>query len=220
MSTMITVPPRPRSRRHSGAWWVVVVLSWIVVIYGLLYLALRSRMFPPDLAESFKARPWGIYPHVMLGMMCLAIGPLQFHPKVQRRADLHRTMGKIYLVVAVLLGIVGMYMAFYSFGGWITHIGFGVLGAGVVVTTITAYRRVMNAEYQSHREWMIRSYSLLFGAATLRVWLPLLLIAFKGSFLPAYRVVAWLSWVPNILFAEWYVRRTRGRPLQFGGRPL
>ena len=28
-----------------------------------------------------------------------------------------------------------------------------------------------------------------------------------GDFLAAYRLVAWLSWVPNLAWAEWWVRR-------------
>jgi hypothetical protein len=34
-----------------------------------------------------------------------------------------------------------------------------------------------------------------------------------GEFLAGYQAVAWVSWVPNILWAEWYVRRTARRPL-------
>lgn len=209
-----------RSRRHSIAWWIVVVMSWIVVFYGALYLVLRERIFPPDLAESFKARPWGIYPHVVVGMFGLALGPLQFHPRIQARAALHRKIGIAYVCIAVLIGLVGLYMSFYSFGGWITHLGFGGLAAGVLVTTAVAYKQALTGQYARHREWMIRSYSLIFGAPTLRVWLPLLIIAHQGQFLPAYRWVAWVSWVPNLIFAEWYIRRTRGRTLYFGGAPL
>ena len=50
-------------------------------------------------------------------------------------------------------------------------------------------------------------YALIFGAVTLRIWLPLLIIAYQGQFVPAYRWVAWLSWVPNALFVEWIIRR-------------
>jgi hypothetical protein len=67
---------------------------------------------------------------------------------------------------------------------------------------------------------MIRSYSLMFAAPTLRLWLPLLIIAYQGEFRPAYLWVAWVCWVPNLLVAEWYIRRTRTRPLLFAGRPL
>jgi hypothetical protein len=55
---------------------------------------------------------------------------------------------------------------------------------------------------------MLRSYALVF-AATLRIELPLLIMAF-GEFT---QVVAWLSWVPNLLWAEWYVRRTANVPV-------
>ena len=47
----------------------------------------------------------------------------------------------------------------------------------------------------------------IFGAVTLRLWLPLLIAAHGGEFTPAYRWVAWLSWVPNLLWAEWIIRR-------------
>ena len=53
---------------------------------------------------------------------------------------------------------------------------------------------------------MLRSYALVFAAVTLRIELPLLTMAF-GDFTPAYQVVAWLCWVPNALWAEWYIRR-------------
>jgi uncharacterized membrane protein len=192
----------------------------MVVLYGAVYLLLREKIFPSELADSFKARPWGIYPHVIVGMVALAIGPLQFHPRVQARTALHHTLGKIYVVIAILVGIVGLYMSLYSFGGIITHAGFGLLATGVLVTTIMAYRSVKSGKYAQHREWMIRSYSLMFGAPTLRLWLPLLIIAYQGQFRPAYLWVAWVSWVPNLMFAEWYIRRTRARPLMFGGRNL
>jgi hypothetical protein len=54
---------------------------------------------------------------------------------------------------------------------------------------------------------MLRRYALIFGAVTLRIWLPLLIAAYGGQFIPAYRWVAWLSWVPNVLFVEWTTRR-------------
>jgi hypothetical protein len=67
---------------------------------------------------------------------------------------------------------------------------------------VAALRR----DIPTHRAWMVRSYALIYAAVTLRIALPLLVIAF-GDFLPAYRAVAWLSWVPNLLWAEWHVRR-------------
>ena len=53
---------------------------------------------------------------------------------------------------------------------------------------------------------MIYSYAACFGAVTLRIWLPLLILLL-GSFEPAYRIVAWLAWVPNLIFAYYWVKR-------------
>jgi hypothetical protein len=47
---------------------------------------------------------------------------------------------------------------------------------------------------------MIISYSLTYAAVTLRIWLPILLMIFSGDFNTAYRIVAWLSWVPNFIY--------------------
>lgn len=209
-----------RSRTHAMAWWTIAVLSWLIVVYGALFLILRDRIFSPDLAASFHARPWGIYPHVALGMIGLALGPLQFHPRIQSRTALHHTIGKLYVIDGILVGIVGAYMSVYSFGGMITHLGFGLLAIAVLIATAIAYRSVLRQGYAQHREWMIRSFSLMFAAATLRLWMPVLVTLFAGEFRPAYLVVAWLCWVPNLLAAEWYIRRTRTRALQFGGRRL
>jgi hypothetical protein len=54
---------------------------------------------------------------------------------------------------------------------------------------------------------MIRSYALTFAAVTLRIWLPLFQNGFGMEFISAYVIIAWLCWVPNLLWAEWYVRQ-------------
>jgi uncharacterized membrane protein len=189
------------------------VLSALIAIYALSFYLLRERAFAPQLRESFSARPWGIYSHVLFGAIALALGPFQFRRTIlTRRRAVHRNLGKVYAVAAFLTGAAGLYMALYSFGGAVTHFGFGVLGALTMAATAIAYVRIRNLDVSYHREWMIRSFALIFAAVTLRLELPLLIVAFRGDFAPAYAIIAWLCWVPNILWAEWYVRHSRGRP--------
>ena len=54
---------------------------------------------------------------------------------------------------------------------------------------------------------MLRSYALVFAAVTLRIWLPILIMVHQRQLLPEYKWVTWLSWVPNLLFVEWLIRR-------------
>jgi hypothetical protein len=56
---------------------------------------------------------------------------------------------------------------------------------------------------------MIRSAALTLAAVTLRLYLPFL--AMSMGFELGYSLVAWLCWVPNILFAEWLLRRDTQR---------
>jgi uncharacterized membrane protein len=217
MSTFATSAPlaarhRRRSRPTFG-WWVVVVLASLIVVYALGYVVVGPPMYPGNLAASFLARPWGIYPHALFGALALGLGPVQFHRGVlTRHRTLHRRLGTVYVASSVLVGLAGLYMSVYSFGGWSTHLGFGALAIFLLFATLRAYVAARRRTIATHRQWMLRSYALIFAAVTLRIELPLLVAAF-GAFLPAYQVVAWLSWVPNALWAEWYVRRTIDTPL-------
>jgi uncharacterized membrane protein len=209
----------PRSRlarsttRPSAGWWVVALLALPIVGYAMAYVVVGARMYPPNLAASFLARPWGIYPHALFGSLALGVGALQFNRWLLiRHRAVHRALGKVYVVAALIVGAAGLYMSLYSFGGPVTHLGFGALGLLLLWTTLRAFAAARARTIVTHRQWMIRSYALLFAAVTLRIELPLLIIAF-GEFTPAYQVVSWLSWVPNILWAEWYVRRTAAAPV-------
>jgi hypothetical protein len=116
-----------------------------------------------------------------------------------------------------LVGLAGLYMSIYSFGGLVTHIGFGALAVLLLWTTLLAYMATWRRNIATHRRWMLSSYALIFAAVTLRIELPLLIVAF-GDFTPAYQVVSWLCWVPNLLWAQWYARRTAGVALPAVGR--
>jgi uncharacterized membrane protein len=205
-----------RERLTPRGWWLLALLSVAIAGYALAYVIVGRRMYPPTLVDSFVARPWGIYPHAFFGMLALALGPFQFRRGiVLHRRERHRTLGKIYLVSALLAGAAGLYMSSYSYGGMVTHLGFGALATGLIITTSAAYLRIRQGRIAEHREWMIRSFALLFSAVTLRLWLPILIGVFQG-FDPAYAVVSWLCWVPNLLVVELYLFYTRSRePLRF-----
>jgi hypothetical protein len=68
---------------------------------------------------------------------------------------------------------------------------------------------------------MMRSYALTFAGVTLRFWvaaLGMLTIPLENflqsellldDFNRTYRLDAWLCWVPNLIIAEWLIRRKR-----------
>lgn len=149
----------------------------------------------------------GFYTHIILGGLALLIGWLQFSPRLRRtRLPLHRRIGKIYVAAALLSGLAAIGIGTQATGGWPAALGFMSLGVIWVYTTFAAYRHIRARRQTAHRKMMTYSYAACFAAVMLRLWMPLLIIYFDDYIL-AYRVVAWLCWVPNLLVA-WWVNRS------------
>lgn len=154
---------------------------------------------------------WAFYAHISFGGITLLTGWSQFSKRIRSgNMKLHRILGIIYMIAVILSGVAGFYLAIFATGGIVSIVGFGMLAVSWLLTTSIAYRDIKCGYVSSHRNWMIRSYALSFAAVTLRIWLPLL----SGSlgFETAYPIVAWLCWVPNIIFAEYLVRSSKAMP--------
>ncbi|MEP3211079.1 MAG: DUF2306 domain-containing protein [Maribacter sp.] len=200
-----------KNTTNKVGWFVFAFLAIGVGLYPLLYFFLDRKFgllaskSDALLADVF----WntGFYGHILFGGLALAIGWVQFSKKIRsRQLNLHRNLGKVYVIAVVISGICGIFIAFNATGGIITMLGFMGLGLVWLYTTSKAYFAIRKADIQLHQGFMIYSYAACFAAVTLRIWLPLLTIGF-GDFTVAYRIVAWLCWVPNIIFAYFWVRR-------------
>jgi hypothetical protein len=55
---------------------------------------------------------------------------------------------------------------------------------------------------------MIRNYALTFAGVMLRIWVPISGAA-GIEFTAAYTTIAWMCWVPNLIFAQWIISRTK-----------
>ncbi|WP_297795206.1 DUF2306 domain-containing protein [uncultured Eudoraea sp.] len=148
------------------------------------------------------------YTHIFLGGLALLTGFSQFYKRLRvKRIGLHRTLGKIYVLSVLLSGISGLGIAFYATGGIIPALGFAGLAILWLYTTFNAYTSIKKGEVTNHQRWMIRSYALCFAAVTLRLYLPTFTGLLHMDFIPAYKIIAWLCWVPNILIAEIFIVR-------------
>ena len=204
MASSVAVPARaPRW------WWPAAVLAVLIALYSFRHAFLGERAYVPELAASFRARPRTVFVHTFFGPIALLGGLLNLLPasRVPARWGVHRLVGRIYFGAAIALGGAGLMLAPHAAGGSVARLGFLTLAVAVLGTVLVAYWAIRRGQVRKHREWMFRSYALIFAAVTLRLWQPLLMAAYGGQFEPAYRWVAWLSWVPNLLFAEWVIRR-------------
>ncbi|MFP5353783.1 MAG: DUF2306 domain-containing protein [Gemmatimonadota bacterium] len=101
-------------------------------------------------------------------------------------------------------------MATVAQGGIVSRLGFGALAVSWLSTLALAVWHARRREIAAHRRWMVRNFSLTLAAVTLRFYIPGTVMA-GIEFEKAYVFIAWLCWVPNLVVAEWMVRRAGAR---------
>ena len=210
-------PPPPRktaSRLAASGWWVMTLCSvYIVGVVGR-YLTFDPDVYFPEQRATYLRLQTTLGVHVVCGVLALLIGPFQFARRLRRRfVRAHRVTGAVYVASATGLAISGLVLAPTAYTGPVAATGFTLLGVGTLFTTWTALRMILAHRYAEHRRWMILSFSLIWAGVMLRIWLPVyFVLAGTGlvgfSFETAYAAISWLCWVPNLLLAPWFTRRT------------
>jgi hypothetical protein len=151
------------------------------------------------------------YTHISSSLFVLFFGVFQFtKPFLLKRPKLHRVIGKAYVLLVLLLSAPsGLIMAFYANGGIWAKTSFILVSLLWWYFTFVAYRAAVKGNFKSHKANMYRSYALTLSAITLRTYVFLLpgFLNLHGK--EMYTLVSWLSWVPNLLFAEILIRQAK-----------
>lgn len=192
-------------------WWIGAVSSVLIALVSYRYFV-PAIPVPSNVAANLMARPWLVV-HAGLAATALITGPWQFIPRLRARwPRVHRVLGRTYIFSCLIGGFAGLLLASGALAGPIARAGFGLLAIVWIGINANAFRLALIGRYAEHRQWMIRSFALTFGAVLLRVYLPASQ-AMGIEFMTAYRAISWLAWVPNLMLAELYIRglpRRRG----------
>lgn len=201
----------------AGAWTVAIILAVAFVRRDALkYLnwseAVYQRFWPSRLLLAA---------HVAGAGIALLVGPLQFSRRLRSRwPRVHRTIGWTYVIAVLVSTPFAIRLAPYS--GCLECIPpFLIWGVLTLTVTLIAVVLAVLQSHAMHREFMVRSYALMFAfvfvrldhhlvGTTLEVPLP------AGVARPA--LVMWLAWLVPLLLVElvvsWMptVRRAYSRP--------
>ncbi|TYL51122.1 DUF2306 domain-containing protein [Agromyces mariniharenae] len=218
--------PRLVATRAGWAWVVLsslAIAAFAVVPYLTASLAELSAS-GAGVADTYADLPAivqaAFYAHIVAGGLALVAGPFQFWRGLRDRyRAVHRWIGRGYLAAVAIAGVSGLVIAPFSEAGLAGFVGFGALAVLWLVTAWRAYRAIRARDVANHRAWMMRNFALTYAAVTLRLWLGLLIglqaipgdFDFDAAFANAYGVVPFLAWLPNLVVAEWLIRR-RGLP--------
>jgi uncharacterized membrane protein len=191
------------------AWGLIAFMSVGVGGYALFHVATGFAHLP---LTNPMFDPWGLRVHIAASAFAMILGAFQFLKVLRQKAPVvHRWMGRAYILACVVGGVAGGTIALSSAAGPIAGWGFFLLAVFWVPFTLLAWTSAMRRDFVAHERWMIRSFALTLAAVTLRIYLPMVGIL-DMEFLPAYRAIAWLAWVPNLIIAEiWIAMRRRPR---------
>lgn len=149
------------------------------------------------------------FAHVYTAIFVLLAGFTQFSAKLRKNyPDMHRKSGWLYAAVVLLFaGPSGFFMGIFANGGVYSQISFCLLAILWFYFTLMALVKIKQGDIGAHRAFMIRSFALALSAITLRLWKYLIILSFDARPMDAYRIVAWLGWVPNLLLAEYIIHK-------------
>ncbi len=187
------------------------------VVLGMLLTIAQYTTFQTNIGflrfkQDYISNPvWraAFYTHVFSCVLVLLAGFTQFSNFIlQKRRRLHKLMGKIYAYNILFINFpAGMIMAFYANGLLLTKIAFIILDSLWFFFTLKAVIEIKKGNIKAHKEYMIRSYALSLSAITLRVWKMILSSLFIIDPLSLYMIDAWIGFIPNLVFAEWLIRK-------------
>ncbi|MCL7745569.1 DUF2306 domain-containing protein [Halalkalibacter alkaliphilus] len=194
---------------------IILLLSFVFVISAIVrYVVLDpvevNAILIREGMAMFKMtnQLWNIalYIHIITAAFPLVIGPFLFIKKLRNRnLNLHRNLGKIYVLTILISSIAGIYLSFYAHGGILAILGFLCLNVAWLYTTFKAYTYIRKKQQVLHEEWMYRSYAVTFTAITFRMWSAIVGYSLD-NFTAGYVSAIWLSWVGNLVVIELWIR--------------
>ncbi|QLQ40375.2 DUF2306 domain-containing protein [Micromonospora robiginosa] len=218
-----------RPRRQLRGMVPLLLVAVAFVGYALPpYLTLdpsRSRLPAQDAHPQYYPL---LVTHIVFGSVALLAGCLQVWPWFRRRHPVaHRRLGRVYLFGGVFpAGVAVLGVAPLSSTGFVSQVGNTVLAVLWLATAVAGYRTARRRRFAEHRRWMVRNYALTLSIVLNRLWLVLFVVlllprvdtTFGGDQDAMIRAAAgasvWMSWVVNLLVAEWWLERGRTGPVR------
>ena len=189
----------------------VFVLGVLLAANALSYINFDSHYGFLRLKQEAIATGWYLpfyYSHVLIGGFILVIGFFQLHPaSIRKYKSIHRVTGYIYVMGILFLAAPGgLIMSFFIGRGPFVLASFISQAVLWFLFTAIAFEKIRKRDIEAHKQWMWRSFALTFAAITLRVYIFFVSWSFDLSQPAAYATLAWLSWLPNLLAVEVYLR--------------
>jgi len=193
--------------------YILISIVTLSMLKGIVqYYPLRDNVGFLQFKQGYLNIWWwkiAFYTHVFTIIFALIAGFSQFSNYLLRHhKKVHRLIGKIYIYDVLLVNFpFTMILAIYANGLLTGKTAFVVLDCLWFWFTLKAVTEIRKGNIKDHRNYMIRSYALTLSAVMLRCWKIVISSVITIDPLHLYMIDAWMGFVPNLLFAEWLIRR-------------
>lgn len=191
-----------------AAFVAIAYASYLLILLSLPYIDQDPRIeFLHDKQLIYHIKWWrySFYVHVFTSPLVIVAGLLQFNRWIMKNwPKIHRISGYIYIVVLIFItGPAAFLMSLWANGSYPAQISFSVLSCLWILFTFIAYWKIKKGNTRGHIIWMLRSFALTLSAVTLRLYIYLF-TSFKVDLeaRELYILVSYISWIPNLLFAQ------------------
>ena len=196
----------------------MTLLKWVaafLVLKVLFSILLNYRdYFPPNFNSDFlldrRNHFFGLYAvafytHIVSTPFALLTGLLLINQTFRSRYPYqHRWIGKVHILVVLFLVVPSsIWMSAYAFTGWIAGAGFAALSLTTGLFAALGWRRARQRDFNKHRYWMTRCFTMLCSAVVLRIYSGTATLMQAESFW-TYPIGAWCAWiVPLFVLQLW-----------------
>jgi len=167
MSISTPIAPSTARSRFKTILWVSLGLTVLFVfITSEVLLITDYPMYHAYRLQVIADRQL-LIPHTLAGIFALLIGPINFSSRIrQRHIQLHRVLGRIYVVSVFVGSFTGIALAWGRPG----LPGTTMQAVAWMVCTTAAFLTARNRHIVVHRQWMARSYAVTFTFVSSRVF--------------------------------------------------
>ncbi|ETS75773.1 hypothetical protein PFICI_12717 [Pestalotiopsis fici W106-1] len=202
----VTQLSRPQKTSRPDQWWLLSVPAFLIAAYAANFLIDVYRVGDSAIIDRIRSSLFGIS-HIVGGLTAMLLGPFQFLASIRRKyPKVHRWIGRLYALGILMGGINAFYVSFTSLCRPLGQYAFAFLGLIWLATAAMGMSTIWSGQVAQHRNWMARNFSLTYAAVMLRWQLPLF-ISLGMETEPALTLTGFTSWIPNLIFAEWWIIR-------------
>jgi uncharacterized membrane protein len=182
------------------------------VVFVAKYVFRYYLNYNPAEFDPYWSRRAILLVQITSGMVALLIGPFQFSRRLrQRNLQLHRMLGRTYLIAVLCGSLAGMGLAVTTTFGVIWGFSLFCLALAWITCGAMAFYAIKLRQIAVHQEWMVRTYIVTFGFVTFRLlndYGPTSRLGAPGQRQDVY---IWASWVVPLMAAEVIMQLRRMR---------